>query len=198
MPALQMCICMQSWMEYSSTTAHAYIYRILLNKCACLNKHSSRLLTVPVHISKLFSWSHSNFQHSMLRYLLVYTINFIEIRQGWRVVFCLRVRRIYSVKYGSICACICVAACVSGSNLHVGRTVHLSLWVWSQEWGHEPKTQLSVSIDGQPRGSMMSETVAHPIITDKYHILPIYCCFEIKCELQLRLTLLNVSVSRES
>ena len=78
------------------------IYRILPNKCACLNKRAPNFWFYLATSQKLLKRSESNFEHTMLRYSRLHTSNFIEIRQGWGFVLCLRTWHFYLAKYGSI------------------------------------------------------------------------------------------------
>ena len=53
-------------------------YHILLNKGACLNKRAPDFWRCLAISQKLVNWSHSNFQHLMLRYSRAYPDIFID------------------------------------------------------------------------------------------------------------------------
>ena len=64
------------------------------------NKYTPDFLLYLAISQKLLNRSQSSFQHSMLRDARVHTVIFMEIRQGYGFIFCLRARRVYLAKYG--------------------------------------------------------------------------------------------------
>ena len=58
-----------------------YVYGILPNKCAFLNKRAPDFWLWLDISQKLLNRSQSNFEYSLLRYPRVHIVNFIEIRQ---------------------------------------------------------------------------------------------------------------------
>ncbi len=70
-----------------------------INASAWINAPSNFLLSLAIS-QELSNRSKSYFRHLLLRYSGVNTASFMEIRQGFGFVFCLRARRVYLAKYG--------------------------------------------------------------------------------------------------
>ena len=95
------CLVMCPGCESNVFSCWIFTHQILPNKYACLNKCAPPLnfwLYLAISQKRLNRfWS--TFQHLTLKYSGVHTIDFIEIQQGWGLVFCLCAWHVYSVKH---------------------------------------------------------------------------------------------------